>query len=300
MRAPVAAVDMAEEESFPVCAGAESSADTAAYRLVWCHERCHKSENEEVRSGLSEALARKSDGAGGLVCFKKANRFAMWIVRTPRPSYTLVTNWREAQPCANAIMQHAGTNRPASMIIICDSARQAHRATSWAKGQPREALGEVLVFDSANIPHHVMGGILREYFSERPSGEVETQVVPPQPEAVAAAAPPGLRQVTKTEEADLGSACSTSIGGDEDSDSLPGSDHWDPAWKQLGAQMAGPAYVPQSDYMQAFGPYGNSVHVAAPPDLYAPRSVNVDIATLARYLSTSKAFYPPPGLTVSL
>eukprot|EP00929_Paragymnodinium_shiwhaense_P034312 TRINITY_DN18695_c0_g1_i1.p1 TRINITY_DN18695_c0_g1~~TRINITY_DN18695_c0_g1_i1.p1 ORF type:complete len:305 (+),score=73.51 TRINITY_DN18695_c0_g1_i1:119-1033(+) len=294
--------------------------ENAAYHVVWCHERCHKSENLAVRQGLAEGLAMKSGGAGGLVCFKKAHRFAMWIARATRPSYTLVTNWREAQPCATAIMQNAGQNRPQKIIIIADTDRQAHRATAWAKRQPAE-LGEVQVFEASNIPRDIMGGFLHEHFSAAMLGgsdEEEKKVPEAEPMYVHLKSHASCMEDAVNLEG--GSAMSTSAG-EEDSDSLNGTEISDGPCRmpwpidesglynmQGSAQYhewaaAAAMYPCNPPYLQAFGPYEKALLCAAPSTYGSgvDAAHKVELADLAWLMAEKpQGFQLPPGLTLKL
>ncbi|CAE8606462.1 unnamed protein product, partial [Polarella glacialis] len=69
--------------------------------LIWCHERCHKSENEARRDAFQASATLV--GAQALLC-KKTKQFAQWLESpTGEQRYVLITDWREAQPCMQAI-----------------------------------------------------------------------------------------------------------------------------------------------------------------------------------------------------
>mmetsp|Transcript_83786 Transcript_83786/g.233694 ORF Transcript_83786/g.233694 Transcript_83786/m.233694 type:complete len:268 (-) Transcript_83786:140-943(-) len=133
------------------------------WRLVWCHERCHKPENEARRQAMGNEIVQLG---AGLVCMKKAKQFGLWIEREPRPVYVLVTDWREAQPCMHAVSQHSNNNRPIFTIVICDSERQQSRAAEWAKHLPAD-VGMVQVHERSHIPGALLGGFLRKFFGRQ-------------------------------------------------------------------------------------------------------------------------------------
>jgi hypothetical protein len=137
------------------------------WRLVWCHERCHKPENESRRHALSSAASQLG---AGLVCFKKARRFELWIERSRRPTYALLTDWREAQPCMQAILKNRERNQPAYVVVLCDSGRQLGRAHQWAKRLP-EDVGRIFICESATLPSTLFGGVLHKLFAPGPNGE---------------------------------------------------------------------------------------------------------------------------------
>jgi len=130
------------------------------WRLVWCHEHCHKRENEKRRQALRSSL----QGLGAsLVCLKKANQFAEWDGRPTRTTFALVTDWREAQPCIAYLAQPDVTARPMCMIVLCDSQRQFGRASQWASNLPPE-IGSVIVCEKGNIPPTLLNGLIHQCF----------------------------------------------------------------------------------------------------------------------------------------
>lgn len=93
--------------------------------MVWCHERCRKAENTDLRHALSGTLQKSR---GSLICFKLARNFLQWQVgREARIPYVLVCDWRQTQPCVNEMVKE-----PALLVVVCDSARQEKRAQRWA------------------------------------------------------------------------------------------------------------------------------------------------------------------------
>jgi hypothetical protein len=111
------------------------------WRLVWCHERCHKEECAEQRQDMSDA-AQEYDGS--LVCLKKADKFTTWLEHALRPPYILLTTWREAQPCMQAVARTQPQNKPRLTIVHCEGPRQFARATNWARTVSSQA-GPILV-----------------------------------------------------------------------------------------------------------------------------------------------------------
>lgn len=107
------------------------------WRVVWCHERCHKRESEALRKELGDAC--RLVGAS-LVCLKKAGKFQDWLrggqrsgIRKPTP-YVLVSDWREAKPCRDFLSQEHSSNRPLFTVLLCDEGRHFERASTWARG----------------------------------------------------------------------------------------------------------------------------------------------------------------------
>mmetsp|Transcript_22948 Transcript_22948/g.52597 ORF Transcript_22948/g.52597 Transcript_22948/m.52597 type:complete len:300 (+) Transcript_22948:96-995(+) len=130
------------------------------WQLVWCHERCHKKENQAQRQ-LIKACAQISGAS--LVCLKKARQFGAWIERSPRLPYALVTDWREAQPCVRAVADHHGKNTPMQTIVLCQGRRQYLRAADWAKVIHPD-MGIVHVCERDNIPDWLLDGVVKHCF----------------------------------------------------------------------------------------------------------------------------------------
>lgn len=103
------------------------------WRLIWCHERCHKGECELLRNTVNEAAAQ---AGARLIALKKASKFAMWLGRTRRPPFILLTDWREAKPCMRIITQVHPEPWPAAVIVLCSLQQQVGRAAVWARDQP--------------------------------------------------------------------------------------------------------------------------------------------------------------------
>lgn len=141
------------------------------WSIVWCHERCHKGENDVHRQRLQDSALLYG---ASLICLKKARQFGTWLEQNDKPLYALVTDWREAQPCADAILA-ACENQPILMAVLCDSERQVNRAKLWAR---RLDLGvcTVYVCERSKIPASLLGGLLREGLGE--GGEAEATSSP--------------------------------------------------------------------------------------------------------------------------
>lgn len=133
----------------------------AEWTLVWVQERCHKAENEGRCQSLTESVR---DQGGGMVCFKKANKFYCWLQRLSRPVYTLVTDWREAKPCIDLMLESGNIAPPVMTIVLCSSQRQVKRVMDWARTVPGR-VGTICVHEQSRIPRHLIGGLLRDHFS---------------------------------------------------------------------------------------------------------------------------------------
>lgn len=95
------------------------------WRLVWCHERCHKEDMAVAREALSAAV---SSSGGRLVVLKKQKQFSAWASRGQRPPYVLITGWREAKPCLRTLERALSpADCPVAAIVLCDQ-RKSKRA----------------------------------------------------------------------------------------------------------------------------------------------------------------------------
>eukprot|EP00747_Dinoflagellata_sp_TGD_P090362 gnl/TRDRNA2_/TRDRNA2_164677_c0_seq2.p1 gnl/TRDRNA2_/TRDRNA2_164677_c0~~gnl/TRDRNA2_/TRDRNA2_164677_c0_seq2.p1 ORF type:complete len:275 (-),score=42.93 gnl/TRDRNA2_/TRDRNA2_164677_c0_seq2:18-722(-) len=137
-------------------------------RLVWCHERCHKSENVGRRKTIEHAA--RIAGAS-VVCLRKGRQFGEWIARAQRPPYVLVTDWREAQPCVAAVEELQGTNRPVLVVVLCNSTRQAARASAWASMVPSEVC-PVRIAEQYNLPIDLLDGLIHKAFGAQTQYEL--------------------------------------------------------------------------------------------------------------------------------
>jgi len=142
------------------------------WRIIWCHERCHKQQNDDLRHTVRKVA--QFYGAS-LICLKKSRQFAVWMERAPRPPYVLVTDWREAQPSIQAISQQEAQKRPMMTIVLCDSKRQLLRASDWARTVPPE-LGRVQVCERSNIPPSLLGGLIHTCFGSSDGPEMMKNV----------------------------------------------------------------------------------------------------------------------------
>mmetsp|Transcript_51944 Transcript_51944/g.121617 ORF Transcript_51944/g.121617 Transcript_51944/m.121617 type:complete len:324 (+) Transcript_51944:74-1045(+) len=134
---------------------------TITWQMVWCYERCHKSENQEQR----QVIKKYARAAGAsLVCLKKARQFCAWIERSKRPPFVLITDWREAQPCLRAVTQHGGSNIPSHMVVLCEGRRQYMRALDWSKVL-RPDIGMVHICEKTNIPDWLLDGVIKRCFT---------------------------------------------------------------------------------------------------------------------------------------
>jgi hypothetical protein len=147
------------------------------WRIIWCHERCHKQQNDELRHKVRKVA--QMYGAS-LICLKKSRQFAVWMERAPKTPYVLVTDWREAQPSMQAIAQQHAQKHPMLTVVLCDSKRQAIRATEWARAL-RPEFGKVQVCESSCIPPSLLGGLIYACFGcgDKPDMTKTIESVPP-------------------------------------------------------------------------------------------------------------------------
>lgn len=117
-------------------AGACPAHSRKSWRVVWCHERCHKPDNEGRREELDEVTGT---AGASLVCLKKASKYGDWLRRGQRPAYILLTDWREVKPCLGIASQAALSNQPTFTVVLCEEQCQFHRAQAWAEALPRRA-----------------------------------------------------------------------------------------------------------------------------------------------------------------
>jgi len=112
----------------------DDESDPYFWSLVWCSERCFKEDNAQRREVL-EDLA-ESAGAS-LVSFKKASKFAIWLVNTPHKPFILVTDWREVKPCLQVSELQPVEYQPVFTVVLCDSDQKNYeRAQLWASSLP--------------------------------------------------------------------------------------------------------------------------------------------------------------------
>jgi len=138
-----------------------------SWRLVWCHERCHKLEHEPRREAMRVA---REEFQVSMVSLRKAKNFALWIQASPRHPFVLLTDWREAQHCRRALELHQGGNIPVFTVILCDSTKQRKVASAWvqsvlgSKGGPPVEANHIHVCERSAIPKELCGGLLHQVF----------------------------------------------------------------------------------------------------------------------------------------
>jgi len=135
--------------------------------LIWCHERCHKNENQARRDAFQSSATLT--GAQALLC-KKTKQFSHWLERsTGEERYVLITDWREAQPCMQVIAKSLADSTPhASMemvIVLCESEKQGIRAIEWRQSlDPQQ--GSVHVYQRDSLPATLLDGLVKHVFTE--------------------------------------------------------------------------------------------------------------------------------------
>lgn len=100
------------------------------WRVVWCHERSHKSECDERRTAITEAASKVG---ASLVCLKKAGKFASWLTSVSHQPYVLLTDWREVKPCLQTLGQEGNLGRPAIIVVLAELPQHFDRASTWTK-----------------------------------------------------------------------------------------------------------------------------------------------------------------------
>lgn len=104
------------------------------WQLVWCHERCYKTECDEKR----QALSNTAQCTGGeLVCFKKSKKFEEWLEGNQGTPYILLADWREVKPCLQVAVEQLPCNRPVYTLVLAEVPSQHERAVAWAQSLPR-------------------------------------------------------------------------------------------------------------------------------------------------------------------
>lgn len=114
-----------------------SNLDKRERHLVWCHERCHKSEQEELRASLASTV--KQAGDGRLHCLKKSSGFESWLIRMEAVawSFVLLADWREVKPCVETLTRR-GVGRPHNVVLVTEQHKQYRTALRWAEQLPAE------------------------------------------------------------------------------------------------------------------------------------------------------------------
>lgn len=129
--------------------------------LVWCHEKGERPENAKVMQAMRDGAAALG---ASFVFVKKAITFFRWLQDKEELQYCLVTDWREAQPCIQALAG-ATLQVPSRTIVVCEGANQARRASDWAR-TVNPAFGPVVCVDKAAIPTDLLHGLIHASFAE--------------------------------------------------------------------------------------------------------------------------------------
>jgi len=134
------------------------------WKLIWCHERCHKPENDTHRQAMSDAAL---ESGGSAMCFKKAKQLGRWISNRQMPELVLVTDWREAQPAAAELAQSGGGEELRMMVVLCDCQSQLKKAAAWVRlADLQDSVREkIRVVDADAIPQDLMGGLISRCFA---------------------------------------------------------------------------------------------------------------------------------------
>jgi len=175
-----------EEMPAYVVFGAVSPLGSGPWRMIWCHERCHKAENEARRVRMESTVRHHS---GTLISFKKARQVGRWASRASRPPFVLVTDWREAQPCVIELQSREADSHPALMVVLCEGPQQLKKASAWARSASTPFRLEVCMHKQ--IPSDLLGGLIMRCFDaedcgvESPEfGDAAVRLEASQPESV--------------------------------------------------------------------------------------------------------------------
>jgi len=171
-----------------------------AWQIVWCHERGHKQENQPRRQAFNR-VSRELDAT--LTCLRKASQFSDWIQRPSRTVYVLVTDWREAQPCLQALVQNKADTRPVFSVVICDTQKQFNRASEFSRTLAPEA-GIVHICERDDIPKEILAGLIHQVFGQQP---------PPKKPGLIGSLPPEL-MASKVDCSNSTCSSSTSLSDD--------------------------------------------------------------------------------------
>eukprot|EP00931_Biecheleriopsis_adriatica_P064155 TRINITY_DN38983_c0_g1_i1.p1 TRINITY_DN38983_c0_g1~~TRINITY_DN38983_c0_g1_i1.p1 ORF type:complete len:298 (+),score=48.50 TRINITY_DN38983_c0_g1_i1:143-1036(+) len=141
------------------------------WRLVWCHELCHKPASQELRSVILHLVEK---GGGRFTCHKKAARFLDWWVKNGDIPFVLLTDWREVKPCLAGLKTtpcSAGTEicslsaespapplQPIAICVVAQTPQVYHRASEWAKTES---------FPSITVVNQLNPATLKDYLSTR-------------------------------------------------------------------------------------------------------------------------------------
>lgn len=286
------------------CDAMEATDDARGWwRLVWCHERCYKLENDTLRQEIVSVV--QSYGAS-LVCLKKARRFGLWMERTAGPWYVLVTDWREAQPCMHAILQSSGS-KPLQTVVLCSSQKQYRRAQEWAASLVDDA-GIVHVCEVDDIPETLLAGVIRRCFGQEPGSQEGSGLLhPPNPQS------PLILQRRLAEELIVRSA--VAAGQACGSGAAVLGEAMLPGWSTMGGGQLGGAEQPQDMASTSAAPsssssttapshaevaatrFHNTLRAAGPPHA-GSRDVRLGIfpaGCLGRHQVLAAVAPPPPG-----
>mmetsp|Transcript_18403 Transcript_18403/g.36094 ORF Transcript_18403/g.36094 Transcript_18403/m.36094 type:complete len:214 (+) Transcript_18403:76-717(+) len=135
------------------------------WELLWCTERVFKEENVSCCRGLRRSLR---EHGGWLRCVKKAAHLHVNRNQPKLACWTLVTDWREAQPLSEILWPSNPAallpcQPPVCTIILCESEMQFSRASVFAtKFKNRAGIVPVLC---GKIPEVLLFGIIRKHFN---------------------------------------------------------------------------------------------------------------------------------------
>mmetsp|Transcript_47807 Transcript_47807/g.137682 ORF Transcript_47807/g.137682 Transcript_47807/m.137682 type:complete len:278 (-) Transcript_47807:109-942(-) len=134
------------------------------WRFIWCHERCHKPENDVRRQAMTDVAAKRG---GSAMCFKKAKQLGRWIANGERPKFVLVTDWREAQPTATELAQTGGVDHMTLMVVLCEGHAQLKKAAAWARlaDLHKSIIERLQLVDVEAIPKDLFDGLIHRCFS---------------------------------------------------------------------------------------------------------------------------------------
>lgn len=161
------------------------------------------------RLALQAAVAEAS---GSVVCLKKAKQFCGWLERSSRPTYVLVSDWREAKPCRDVLETLPKACHPTNMVVYVDHAKQFEKAVQWVQALPKggcpTSAREIDLADAAEprrlvqdllthmqpppAPAGGIGGARRSAAPAPAHPAVAVAVAPPVPPAVVHSAPAAM------------------------------------------------------------------------------------------------------------
>jgi len=132
------------------------------WKLVWCHEKCHKAENRRRCQVLRDAIMPLG---GKLMALKKAAQFITWMQSgPPNPDpYILITDWREAQPLMKGLQTIANCPEPFYTVVLCSGPRQVRRSSAWVQELP-PTVGPVCTCRQDQVPTPLLNGVIHQYF----------------------------------------------------------------------------------------------------------------------------------------